>query len=214
MSRLYETFLEGGFVMFPLLGLSVITFACVLERIWFWLQLMVKEKQVVHEVLKAAKIDLSRAQIIASRSQGLAIGRVLSAPLKLREPSPPSFHHALKASSTKEFTDIRRGSKLLSMVITTAPLLGILGTLIGLYPLFINLKSGEINTSDTNSLVIGLSQTFISSVTGMAIALTALLFSKLFIQIQSQQIEFFNKVASDLELIYLTYWHKPSEPTE
>lgn len=214
MTRFYDTFLEGGLMMWPLLGLSVVTFAYALERSWFWLRLIIKEKKVVQEILRAAKVDLVNAEVIASRAQNIAVGRLLLAPLRLREPSPEGFHHALQAATTKELTGMRQGDKLLGMVAAIAPLLGILGTIGGLYAVFANMKNGQIDAGNVGAVTLGLGEALISSATGIGVAVTALLFLRLFANLRTQQIEFFSKIASDLELTYLQNWHQPSQPLE
>ncbi len=212
MTRFYDIFREGGLMMWPLLGLSVVTFSYALERSWFWLRQMMKEKKVVQEILRAAKVDLEKAEVIASRNQNLAISRLLLAPLRLREPSPESFHHALQAASTKELTDMRQGDNMLEMVAAIAPLLGILGTIGGLYAVFANMRNGKIDSADISAVTVGLSEALITSATGIGIAVSALLFLRLFTNLRSQQIEFFSKVASELELTYLQNWYQPSQP--
>ena len=201
-------------MMWPLLGLSVVTFAYALERIWFWLRLTIWEKKVVQEILRAAKVDLENAEVIASRAQNLAVGRLLLAPLRLREPSPEGFHHALQAATTKELTGMRQGEKVLEMVAAIAPLLGILGTIGGLYAVFANMKNGQVDSADVSAVTFGLSEALITSATGIGIAVIALLFLKLFTNLRSQQIEFFSKVASELELTYLQNWYESSQYLE
>src|SRR6476646_4071007 len=117
MARVYDLFLKGGPVMWPLLGLSIVTFACALERGWFWLQLLSKEDRIVHDVLEAARHDLREAAVIAEQAHILAIGRFLVAPLRLRNPSPETFHLAMEAAADKEFIQMRKGDKLLETVI-------------------------------------------------------------------------------------------------
>ena len=55
MSNLLDLAREGGPVMAPMLGLSVVTIACGLERAWFWYRLLSKEDKVVRDVLDAAQ---------------------------------------------------------------------------------------------------------------------------------------------------------------
>ena len=198
-------------MMWPLLGLSVVTFAYALEHIWFWLRLMMREKKVVQEILRAAKVDLEKAEAIASRAQYLPAGRLLLAPLRLREPSPEGFHHVLQAATTKELTGMQ-GNKVLEMVAAIAPLLGILGTIGGLYTVFANMRNGHIDSADVSAVTIGLGEALITSATGIAVAMSALLFLRLFANLRSQQVEFFSKVASELEVTYLQNWYRPSKP--
>ena len=74
MTRLFDIFLAGGFMMFPLLILSVITLAYAMQRVWFWLRLTIQETQVVQDVLTVAQYDLEKAEKIARGTQDLAMG--------------------------------------------------------------------------------------------------------------------------------------------
>jgi biopolymer transport protein ExbB len=213
MAGIYYTFLAGGFVMWPLLGLFIATFACVLERSWFWFKLIIQEKHVVHEVLTAAKVDLEKAQDIAQRSQGLAIGRFFLAPLKLKRPSPENFYLAMKVASDREFIDMYQGDQLLKSVMAIAPLLGILGTAGGLLTTFHNLKNGDIDSTDVSAVVTGISQALITSVTGITVAIIAFIFFRIFVGLRSRQKDYFSKVGSELELIYLQAWHDNTNAT-
>ncbi|MEC4817912.1 MAG: MotA/TolQ/ExbB proton channel family protein [Scytonema sp. PMC 1069.18] len=212
MTRIYDTFLAGGLVMWPLLGLSIVTVACIMERSWFWCRLVLKEKQVVREVLTAAKVDLQKAEIIAERAGDIAIGRFLIEPLRLirfRNLSPENIHLAIKAAWDKELMEMRKGDVLLESIIAIAPLLGILGTASGLITAFTQLKTGNENFS---AFYTGVAQALITSTTGIAIAIFAFVFLRIFWILRSQQMDFFSQVGNDLELIYLQLWYKPSTP--
>jgi biopolymer transport protein ExbB len=203
MTRIFDTFLAGGLVMYPLLALSVITFAYALERIWFWFRLIIQEKRVVHQVLTAAKVDLEKALMLAKRAEGLAIGRLLVAPLKLKSPSPETFHLAVIAALDKEFVEMRKGEKLLESVIAIAPLLGILGTAIGLISIYQNLRTGKASATSATAVTTGLGEALISSAAGIGVGVTAFVFFRLFLILRSHQMNYFSKVGSELELIYL-----------
>ncbi|MBF2064872.1 MAG: MotA/TolQ/ExbB proton channel family protein [Calothrix sp. C42_A2020_038] len=189
--------------MYPLLALSVITFAYVLERIWYWFRLIIREKNVVHKVLTAAKVDLEEARTFAERAEGLAIGRVLAAPLKLKVPSPETFHLALVAALDKEFVEMRQGDKLIESIAAIAPLLGIVGTVNGLMSMFYNLKSGGFDTTNLSAIFGGIAQALISSGAGISLAVAAFVFLRTFVILRTQQTDYFTKVSSELELIYL-----------
>lgn len=210
MTRIFDAFLAGGFVMYPLLALSVVTFAYAVERIWYWFKLVFQEKTVVHEVLTAAKRNLDEALTYAERSEGLAIGRVLAAPLKLKVASPETFHLALLAALDREFIEMRRGDKLLESIAAIAPLFGIVGTANGLISMFYNLKSGGADSTNVSSVVSGIGQALISSGAGISLAVAAFVFLQTFIILRAQQMDYFSKVGSELELIYLQNWHEKS----
>lgn len=212
MSRVYDLFLTGGPVMYPLLGLSIATFACAFERGWFWFQLTSQEDRVVQDVLKAAPQDLATAAHIAKQFQGLAIGRFLLAPLKLHLPSPETFHLAMEAAADKEFVQMRKGDKLLETVIAIAPLLGLLGTVTGLITTFGSLQIGGGGSSaDATRAAAGIGEALTATAAGMIVAIIALFFFRIFVSLQSQQMDYFSRIGSDLELIYRQVWYEPSQ---
>ena len=201
--------------MIPIVGLSVATFACAFERGWFWFQLLRQEDRIVHDVLDAARVDLDTAAAIASQAQALPIGRYLLAPLKLKNPTPETFHLALEAAGDKEFVQMHKGDKLLESVVGLAPLLGLLGTVTGLIATFNNLNIGGGGASESaTKAAAGIGEALITTAAGMIVAIIALSFFRIFVTLQSQQIDYFSEVGSELELIYRQTWYEPSFPNK
>ena len=197
--------------MWPLLGLSVATIACTIERGWFWFQFLRQEDRIAHDVLEAARIDLSKATLIASQAQWLPIGRYLLAPLRLCQPTPETFRLALEAAGDKEFIKMRNGDKLLESVVGIAPLLGLLGTVTGLITTFNNLNIGGGGASDgATKAAAGIGEALIATATGMIVAITALACFRIFVTLQAQQVDYFSEVGTELELIYRQVWYEPS----
>lgn len=197
--------------MWPLLGLSVATIACTIERGWFWFQFLRQEDRIVHDVLEAARMDLSKAASIASQAQWLPIGRFLLAALRLRQPTPETFRLALEAAGDKEFVKMRKGDKLLESVVGIAPLLGLLGTVTGLITTFNNLNIGGGGASDgATKAAAGIGEALIATATGMIVAIVALAFFRVFVTLQAQQVDYFSEVGTELELIYRQIWYEPS----
>ncbi|MBD2772270.1 MotA/TolQ/ExbB proton channel family protein [Iningainema tapete] len=213
MNVIFDTFIAGGLVMWPLLGLFVATLACAVERTWFWFKLKTQQKQVAQEVLTAAKDSQQKALEVAELWQDVAVGRVMVAPLRAKNPTAEIFHLAIAAASDQEFVEMRRGDRLLESVMAIAPLLGILGTASGLMTTFSNLKDGNVSRADISSLTAGIGQALISAITAMTVAIIAFIFLRIFVILRSRQIDFFSQVGNKLELIYLQDWHQPSIPT-
>jgi biopolymer transport protein ExbB len=210
MSNLFHEIAKGGLTMVPLVGMSVACMACALERSWFWFQLLSQEKKIVHDVLEAAHYDLNKAKAIAERSQDLAIGRFLLAPLKLKQPTPETFRLALENAADQEFIQMRQGDKLLESIVGLAPLLGLLGTVLGLIHTFANLKiGGGGSAADTGKAAAGIGEALITTAGGMIVAMLALSIFRVLVTLQSNQVDYFTKVGSDLELIYRQVWYEP-----
>ncbi len=206
MTRLFDIFLAGGFMMFPLLILSVITLAYAMQRVWFWLKLVIQERQVVQDVLTVAQYDLDKAEEIATAAEDLAMGRFLAAPLKLNNPTPENFYLAIQAAADRELVDIGGNNKLLESVVVIAPLLGILGTAGGLITTFIVLKNGGADSTDSSGVANLILQALISSAAGIAVAILAYACFRLFIILRARRVDYFSTVGNQLELIYLHLW--------
>lgn len=211
MANLFNLIVKGGPVMIPIVGLSVLTIACGLERAWFWYQLLRKEDRIVHDVLDAARYDLDKAAAIAEQAQTLPIGRFLLAPLKLKNPTPETFNLALEAAAEKEFVQMRKGDKLLETVIAVSPLLGLLGTVTGLIVTFSNLNIGGGGTTDqATEAAGGIGEALITTAAGMIVAILALMIFRVYVTLQSRQIDYFTEVGNELELIYRQVWYEPN----
>jgi biopolymer transport protein ExbB len=203
MSTVYEFVAKGGPTMIPIVGLSIATLYCALERAWYWIKLLRHEDQIVREILEVASYDLQRAATIAENHQHLPIGRFLFAPLRLQQPNPETFRLALEAAGDREFIQMQRGDKLLETVIAIAPLLGLLGTVTGLIITFQNLNVGGGGSNiDTTKAASGIGEALITTAGGMIVAIVALTFLRLFVSFQATQLEYFSAVGSELELIY------------
>lgn len=198
-----ELFKAGGLVMYPLTALSVFALAGIMERLIFWFAIIKQERKTAEKILVIARQDLKLAAVAAEQSLKVPVARFLYAPLALEEPDPELFRLALESTADEELTEMLKGEKLLEAVITIAPLLGLLGTVIGLISSFYSLKIGDVaaNTK-SGSLTEGIAEALITTATGLIIAIFASAFHRLFLALQDQQTKLFMKVGNQLELIY------------
>ncbi|MGB3135682.1 MAG: MotA/TolQ/ExbB proton channel family protein [Nodosilinea sp.] len=202
-----ELFARGGIAMVPLLILSVLAVGTILERTWFWSRILTREREVSGRVLEAARRDWPAAADIAQRSSLLPMGRFLSAPLRLQSPDPEVFRLALETAANEELTTMGRGEKILEAVIALAPLLGLLGTVLGLINSLGSIQISDLGSGDaTAGTSLGISEALISTAAGLIIAITALAFYRLFQGFVFGQAKMFRQAGSELELLYRQSW--------
>jgi biopolymer transport protein ExbB len=204
--NIQELFQKGGPAMYPLLVLSILSVSTIIERLWFWASLLSKEKQIVHRILEAARSDWGVANEIARQANRQPIGRFLSAPLRLYNPEPELFRLALEAAADEELASMRRGDKILESVIALAPLLGLLGTVLGLINSLSSIRLGDIGTSATTGVTLGISEALITTATGMVVAIFSLTFYRIFQAFLFNQTKIFRKAGNEMELLYRQYW--------
>jgi len=193
----------GGVIMYPLILLSVLALAGIMERLIFWFGILRQEQKTAESILAIAREDLTLAKEYAEQTIKVPVGRFLYAPLALKEPDPELFRLALESTADEELVGMLKGEKLLEAVITLAPLLGLLGTVTGLIISFGSLKLGDVaaNTK-SGTLTQGIGEALITTAAGLTIAIFTSAFHRLFLALQDQQARLFIKFGNQLELIY------------
>jgi biopolymer transport protein ExbB len=201
-----DIFRKGGPAMWPLLALSILSLSVIIERLWFWFSILTKEKDTVERVLEAARENPVFATGLAKQATDQPIGRFLYAPLQIAKPNPEVFRLALEAKAEDELAAMRRGDKVLEAVIALAPLLGLLGTVLGLIRTLSAINLGNVGTSATAGAAAGIGESLICTATGLIVAIFSLTFYRLFQGFLVNQVKVFRKAGSDLELLYLQSW--------
>ena len=202
---------KGGVAMWPLLVLSILALGTIFERIWFWASLLFKERETVNRVLDAATSNMQVAREIALEARRQPIGRYLFAPLRLANPDPEVFRLALESAADDELASMRRGDKLLEAVIALAPLLGLLGTVLGLISSLGSIRISDLGTASTAGVTLGIAEALISTATGLIVAIVSLAFYRLFQAFWYNQIRVFRKAGGELELLYRQAWLQDEE---
>lgn len=206
-----QIFRDGGPAMWPLLALSILSLSVIIERLWFWVRILTQEREIVNRVLNTASANWLSATELAKRAVNQPIGRFLYAPLRLIKPDPELFRLALEASAEDELSSMRQGEKVLEAVIALAPLLGLLGTVLGLIQSLSNIRLGDLGTAAAAGVTTGIGQSLISTATGLIVAISSLIFYRLFQGFVVNQVKVFRRAGSDLELLYRQYWQNLPE---
>jgi biopolymer transport protein ExbB len=205
-----QIFRDGGPAMWPLLALSILSLSVIIERLWFWVRILSQEREIVNRILNTASANWGSATELAKRAVNQPIGRFLYAPLRLVKPDPEIFRLALEASAEDELSSMRQGEKVLEAVIALAPLLGLLGTVLGLIQSLSNIRLGDLGTAAAAGVTTGIGQSLISTAAGLIVAISSLVFYRLFQGFVVNQVKVFRRSGSDLELLYRQYWQNIS----
>jgi len=212
-SIVFDLFKKGGPSMWPLLALSVLSLSVIFERFWFWLQILTQETKIVNRVLDAAGENWEIAEAIAEKARNQPIGRFLYAPLRLKKNDPETFRLALESTAADEIAGMRRGEKLLEAVIALSPLLGLLGTVLGLIHSLSSIRIGDLGTESAAGVTTGIGESLISTAAGLIVAITSLVFYRLFQSFVVNQVKVFNKAGNEMELLYRQYPPDPNRMT-
>lgn len=204
--NLAELMDKGGLAMWPLLFLSILALGTIIERLWFWAGVLLKEGQILDSIMEAAVQNWRMVEEIAKRYRNHPLGNYLYAPLRLSHPEPEVFHLALEAAADDELALMRRGDKVLEAVIALSPLLGLLGTVLGLIRSLSSIQISDLGTSSTTGVTLGIGESLISTAAGLIVAIISLAFYRLFQAFWFNQVRVFRKTGSRLEVIYRQKW--------
>lgn len=160
---------RGGVVMVPLVAMSIISLALILERSWFWIGTLRRERpgrlRDVHRALRQGRNGDLEAALQGSRSPCAVVARRLVA-------DGSSDAVALEAVEA-ERPRLERFMVSLSAIVTAAPLLGILGTVLGIIRSF-RLLDATAELTDPSEVVGGIASALLTTALGLIIALMTL----------------------------------------
>lgn len=201
--EIIDIFRKVGPVIWPLLLFSVLALSVILERLWFWFRILNQEKETVNRILEAARNNWEIARDIARQATDQPIGRFLYAPLSQPISNPELFRLALESTAETELAQMRRGEKVLELVIAVSPLLGLFGTVWGLIGSLESIKIGDLGTEATAGVTTGIGEALYSTALGMGITIVSLIFYRFFQALLVNQVKIFRKAGNDLEILYL-----------
>ncbi|WOD41470.1 MotA/TolQ/ExbB proton channel family protein [Nodosilinea sp. E11] len=195
-------FTAGGVVMGPLLLCSLLILALAVERGWFWLQLGRQQSGLVPNVLSTFSQNPQRAIAKLKQHQQLPIARIFLAALTLGDATPEEFRLALESAAQSELPLLKRFQTLFETVVGIAPLLGLLGTVLGLMQVFSTLRLGETSGTAASGVTSGVGEALTSTAAGLVVALVALLLANLFQGLYRRQRAFIQAAGGKLEILY------------
>jgi biopolymer transport protein ExbB len=197
---------KGGVAMWPLLLLSILSVSTIIERLWFWGQVILKSSQTASRILDTAARDWDTAIRVAQDNRRFPIAKYLLAPLRLPHPDPEVFHLALESAADDQLALMRRGDKILEAIIALSPLLGLLGTVLGLIQSLSSIQISDLGTASTAGVTLGIGEALISTAAGLIIAIVSLAFYRVFQGLWFNQMRVFRKAGSELEVLYRQRW--------
>ena len=195
--------------MWPLLLISITSLACIFERIAYWKDVIKKNDSelmfTVEKYSTVSSVDFIKQNEISS----IPLEKVLLDSLKiidrslLTDKNTIDLKLALEISIQSIQSEFGKFSNLFSTIITVSPLLGLLGTVLGLINSFSFIKLGE-SAVNAQEVTGGISEALISTATGLIIAIITLIFSNYFNSLWRKQNSILNQYCGRFEMLYRT----------
>ncbi|MDO5609586.1 MAG: MotA/TolQ/ExbB proton channel family protein [Pseudomonadota bacterium] len=168
----------GGWPMIPLLLLSLVALAIIVERFWTLRRRVVMPTNLGNEVREWAKRGQMEAQHIESLRATSPLGALLASALDVRQRGRVVMRERVEDTGRHIVHRMERYLNLLGSIASAGPLLGLLGTVVGMIQMF--LVIGSHGVGDVNQLAAGIGKALVCAATGMIVAIPALMFHRYF----------------------------------
>lgn len=196
-----QIFRAGGIVMVPLLLFSVAAIALSIERAVFWYRVSRHQRTVVRDFLRLYRSDSAAASERLKQHSDLPIARIFLEALELEGASPSQFRLALEGATQAEIPLLKHFSTVFQTIVAVSPLLGLLGTILGLIRSFATIRLGEVG-ANASAVTGGISEALVSTAAGMVVAIFTLVFANLFRGLYKRQVAMLQEYGSQLEILY------------
>lgn len=168
-----ELVIAGGWPMIPLLLLSAIALAIIVERAWTLRRKAVLPPGLGSEVRAwAARGNLDPAHIQSLRATS-PLGALLAAALDVRHRPRDQIRERIEDVGRHLVHRMERYLNTLGTISATGPLLGLFGTVVGMIQMFLGILDHGIG--DVNLLAGGIGKALVSTAAGMIVAIPALM---------------------------------------
>ena len=175
---MFELVKSGGWLMLPIILCSIVSISIIAERFWTLRRERVLPKHLVAKAWNAVKQDHMTHSDIEALGKESSLGAILSVGLHNRYESRERIKESIEERGREVVHDMERFLNTLGTIASISPLLGLLGTVIGMISVFAAItKHGVGNPA---ALAGGISEAMITTAAGLTVAIISLIFYRYF----------------------------------
>ena len=171
VNNVAELLMKGGFIMIPIILLSIISVYVFLERYFYIRKSAVIEENLVNNIINEIRNKRPEEALIHTKNNQTSLGKILESGLSQAGKSPKDVENYMEATANLEISVMEKDTGYLGIIAGIAPMLGFIGTISGVIKIFYN-----ISLADNISIGIiagGLYQKMICSGTGLIVGVIA-----------------------------------------
>ena len=175
---MFEMVQAGSWLMLPILLCSVIALAIVGERFWSLQQKRIAPKHLVAQIWqwhRSKSLDEEHLTALAASSP---LGKVLAAGLVNRMHPREIMKETIEETGRQVVIELERYLNTLGTIASITPLLGLLGTVIGMIKVFAAITTHGVGNATV--LAGGISEALITTAAGLSVAIPSLIFYRYF----------------------------------
>ncbi len=169
---MWEIIIAGGPVMWPIMLCSVAAAAIILERVWTLQRKRIIPRELTERVWKLVESRSLNERHIEALARNSPLGRVLAAGLANHDRGREIMKEAIEDTGRHVVHELERFLNALGTIAAISPLLGLLGTVVGMINAFNAITSQGVG--DPRMLSGGIGEALITTAAGLIVAIPAL----------------------------------------
>jgi biopolymer transport protein ExbB len=168
----------GGWLMLPIIACSVIAVAIIAERLWSLRLRRVLPKHLVAQVWRWEKINQLTDEHMRELQASSPLGSILAAGIVNRNSDRAVMKESIEDTGRHVVHELERYLNTLGTIAAITPLLGLLGTVIGMIKVFSTITTQGVG--NPGALAGGISEALLTTAAGMSVAIPTLMFYRYF----------------------------------
>ena len=165
--------------MWPLLFISIITLACIIDRIIYWTKSSKKNKRISKLILEKYVDNSNEFLDFLKKKNNNPYSQILINIFNMNFSNEKDFEKGLEINLINKNKEFNKYGNVFNLTIGIAPLLGLLGTVLGLMNSFSFIELGSVGTN-TKEVTGGISEALVTTAYGLIIAIFTITFSSYF----------------------------------
>jgi biopolymer transport protein ExbB len=173
-----EMIKSGGWLMLPILLCSVVALAIIIERFWTLRPNKIAPKTLLSDVWGWIRSNQLTAERMKELRESTPLGKILAAGLANSKYGRDIMKESIQEVASHVIHDMERYLNTLGTIAVITPLLGLLGTVIGMIKVFTAIMVQ--GTGNANVLAGGISEALITTAAGLTVAIPAVIFHRMY----------------------------------
>lgn len=175
---MFELVQAGGWLMVPILLCSVIAAAICVERFWTLRSSQIVPRNLLAQVWNWIKNNEMDNRRLKELRLGSPLGQILATGISNHKRGREQMKEAIEEVASQVVHEMERYLNTLGTIAAITPLLGLLGTVIGMIKVFTAIRLE--GTGNANILAGGISEALITTAAGLTVAIPSLFFHRFF----------------------------------
>ncbi|RZL43764.1 MAG: MotA/TolQ/ExbB proton channel family protein [Variovorax sp.] len=183
---MFSIIVAAGWPIWPLLACSILGLALVIERFMSLQRARVVPSRLLDDAITASRNGVPGPEVVAKLERSSALGQVLAAGFRALVSDPhctdDDLRAAIEAAGRRVSHQLERWLPALATIASAAPLLGLLGTVIGMIEIFGSQSGagGGMGSGNPAQLAQGISIALYNTAFGLMVAIPTLMFWRYF----------------------------------